>query len=585
MDWSLRLFCCLALAGGPLLRAEAPAARVIVLANSADDDSVRIARHYAEVRGVPPANVFTLPMPRDETISWSEFVESIWEPFQRELVRQQWIDAIPMKLIDEVGRTKLAFSGHRISYLVVCRGVPLRIRHDPALYAAVAPLTDHPLYRTNAAAVDSELSLLAHPGYPINAFLSNPLFHDDHPSAFDLGAVIKVSRLDGPTVGDAVQLVDRAVEAERSGLIGRAYVDLGGQHPLGDRWLETTLRELRELGFDTDVDRAPSTMPATARFDAPVLYFGWYAGALNGPFALPGFRFPAGAIAFHIHSYSAETLRSAEERWCGPLVARGVTATVGNVFEPTLELTHRPDLLLQALARGDTWGDAVMYAEPALSWQTIAIGDPLYRPFSLALDTQWSRRSRLSNDRLGYVVVRRMLQLEASHRQSDALELARRVQADRPSLALGVALGERLEEADNSGARAAVPGMPAITALRPDEWALARKAAEILFRSGHPAAALATLRGVLDAADLPTTLRDAWLREGVGYAEAAGDRAQAEKWRQQLALWSNPALSAGPQDRPAGDAVGARSGPRSGPRARRRWLPSRSDRSRDRCPG
>jgi uncharacterized protein (TIGR03790 family) len=113
-----------------------------------------------------------------------------------------------------------------------------------------------------------------------------------------------------------------------------------------------------------------------------VLYFGWYAATVNGPFTVPGFRFPPGTLAMHIHSFSAATLRDAATGWCGPLLARGVTATVGNVFEPYLQLTHRPDYLLRALARGENFGDAVYYAQPALSWNTIAIGDPLYRPFS-----------------------------------------------------------------------------------------------------------------------------------------------------------------------------------------------------------
>ena len=186
------------------------------------------------------------------------------------------------------------------------------------------------------------------------------------------------------------RLVDHALVAERTGLAGRAYVDIGGIHPDGDRWLESTAKQLAELGFDLDVDRDPTTLPVTARFDAPALYFGWYANDLNGPFALPSFQFPPGAIALHIHSYSARTVRSATEAWCGPLVARGVTATVGNVFEPYLQLTHDPSLLLRALARGMTFGEAATYAIPALSWQGVAIGDPLYRPFAVPLATQLS---------------------------------------------------------------------------------------------------------------------------------------------------------------------------------------------------
>ena len=65
-----------------------PADGVILLANSADPDSLRIARHYAAVRRVPEANIIALPLPLAETISWSEFVVTLWQPLQDELIRR-----------------------------------------------------------------------------------------------------------------------------------------------------------------------------------------------------------------------------------------------------------------------------------------------------------------------------------------------------------------------------------------------------------------------------------------------------------------------------------------------------------------
>jgi uncharacterized protein (TIGR03790 family) len=289
--------------------------RVVIVANSAAPDSVAIAQHYAKVRGVPMANVIALPMPDAETITWPEFVATLWQPLEDELVRRGWIDAIAMDLFDDVGRRKYAIAGHRIAALVVCRGVPLRIAHDQALFKDARPLTDHVEFRTNEGAVDSELSLLAQTDYPINACVPNPLFRNPVPTVDDLSRVVKVSRLDGPTAADALGLVDLAVEAERTGLLGRAYVDLAGPHETGDRWLTAAAAQLGDLGFDLSVGRGPQTLPENARFDAPVLYFGWYASDLNGPFTLPGFRFPPGAVAVHIHSYSARTLRSATEAW------------------------------------------------------------------------------------------------------------------------------------------------------------------------------------------------------------------------------------------------------------------------------
>lgn len=535
LRWFFRIFSLAILMAGPWLLAEDEAARVIVLANRLDDDSLRVARHYAEVRGVPLANIISLPMPVTETITWPDFVGAIWEPLLAELVRDGWIDAIPMKLRDGLGRTKYAVSGHRIAYLVTCRGVPLRIMHDAQLYEAVAPYTNNAIFRINAGAVDAELSLLAQPGYAINAFVPNPLYHQDHPSPLEAAQVVRVSRLDGPTTADALALVDHAVAAEKTGLLGRAYIDIGGNHADGERWLETAAKELRELGFDTDVDRAGATIPATARFDAPVLYFGWYTDRLNGPFALPGFRFPPGAIALHIHSYSAATLRSADTGWCGPLIARGVTATVGNVFEPYLQFTHRPDLLLQALARGATWGEASAFAAPVLSWQAIAIGDPLYRPMAVSLDEQWTHRRELPPRLAGYAALRKMGALETAKRKDEALALARQAQREAPCLAVGLALAQRLQAAgDRKGAGEALGFVRFLQGFPTDEWALTRQAALTLVACDQPAMAVTVFKVLLRSPGLPRELRLAWLPDARAAALTARDASQAETWTREM---------------------------------------------------
>lgn len=508
------------------------AARVVILANSAVPDSLRVARHYAAARGVPMANIVALPMPTEETIAWRDFVPQIWEPLVTRLVREGWIDAIPMNLVDEVGRRKYAVSGHRIAALVVCRGVPLRIAHDPALYADVPPYTAHQEYRTNQGAVDAELSLLAMPNYPINAFVPNPLFQNDRPTGFEYPAVVKVSRLDGPTVEDALALVDRALIAERDGLLGRGYIDIGDRDPIGNRWLESAATQLQQLGFDTTIDREPATFLVTARIDAPAIYFGWYAHDLNGPFALPGFRFPPGAIALHIHSYSATTLHSPTEGWSGPLVARGITATVGNVYEPYLMLTHRPDLLLHALARGANWVDAGYYALQALSWQEVLIGDPLYRPFAVPLDVQLVRLKELSPRLGGYAVLRRMHQLDDAGRRSEATALLRRTQSETPSLAVALALAQRLHDVgDAAGAVDALKFAGQRRSFAVDDWAVAREVARLLAACDQPEQAVRVWRVLLAEPTMPTSVRDPWLHDAAEAALAAGDTAQADAWK------------------------------------------------------
>lgn len=529
------------LLGLSLPAAEAPpepslqASRVIVLANTADPDSVALARRYATARAVPEANLLAWKMPVGESVSWREFVAAIWNPLLERLVAERWIDAIPMVTRDAAGRRKHAPNGHRIDALVVCRGVPLKLEHDAALYAEALPYTRRGEFRTNAGSVDAELSLLASPNYPINAFVPNPLFQNQAPSVADLRQVIRVSRLDGPTAADAGALIERAIMAEKTGLRGRAYVDIANRDAAGDGWFEATARQLVELGFDTSVDRDPGTFPQHARFDAPVLYFGWYSGAVDGPFTLPGFRFPPGAIALHLHSYSAATLRSPDSGWTGPFIARGVTATVGNVHEPYLSFTHAPHLLLRALARGASWVEAVYFALPALSWQAVAIGDPLYRPFPRERDIAVGADGEGATRFAPYGALRRMKRLEAEGRTAEALEAASAEHRLRPSLALGLALARRqldLGEASGAAASLALVRPPASPAS--DEWALFREAAVLLQETGRGEAALEWWLRLLELPALGTNLRLQWLPEAIRAARAAGNANRAEAWQAEL---------------------------------------------------
>jgi len=134
--------------------------------------------------------------------------------------------------------------------------------------------------------------------------------------------------------------------------------------------------------LETTVDQKPGTFPADFPMSQIAIYAGWYADNADGPFALPRVEFMPGAFAYHLHSYSAATLRSTTQNWCGPLLAKGATCTMGCVNEPYLPFTPNVVAFLARFANGFTFGEAAWAAQPVLSWQTTVIGDPLYRPFS-----------------------------------------------------------------------------------------------------------------------------------------------------------------------------------------------------------
>ena len=512
-----------------------PARRVIILANSADDGSVSLARYYAQRRGVPAENIIVLPLPTEETISRTEFQTTLNQPLQDELVKRHWIDGLASDETDQLGRKRYVMLGHRISYLVICRGVPLRIDHDPALPVELhGPLLNQAL-RTNAASVDSELALLAQSGFPLTGFVANPLYRNAAPLRLTEGQVVKVSRLDGPTWGDARRLVDQAILAEGTGVIGRAYIDLGGPHPQGDGWLAEAGKELAALGFETDTDRRPETMPVTARFDAPAFYFGWYIGDLNGPFTREGFRFPPGAIALHIYSYSATTLHSATSGWTGPLVAHGVTATFGNVNEPYLQFTVQPQLLVEALQAGRNLGDAAAYAQPVFSWMTIVVGDPLYRPFQVSFEDQWRNRATLPASLRAYVVLRRMRQLAAAGKGAEAVQVGREAQQAGDSIPVALTLAELQAAAgDREAAGHSLEGLLAPGVFTAAEAPLAVAGARQLEALGELKSALAVWEKLLDRSRLAREDRMAWLPLGLATAQAAKDLRLAAHWEADL---------------------------------------------------
>lgn len=503
-------------------------ARTLILVNSRQPESVALGEFYAGQRGIPRANLIALPLPEAETITWRTFIDQVWQPLQDRLFVHNWLEGVAGESLDAYGRRRVSVIGHRIAYLVVCRGVPLRIEHDPLLLAATKATRTPEQFRTNQGAVDAELSLLALGAYDINGLVPNPLFGREHAAGLNAELIVKVARLDGPSWADARRLVTSALDGERQGLAGRYYIDLKGPHPDGDHWLEAAQQQLEELGFEGDTETTSATFGAAARCDAPVFYFGWYASALNGPFARAGFTFPPGAIALHIHSASAVTLRSATAGWSGPLVARGVAATVGNVFEPYLQFTHRPDILLNRLAHGATLGDAAYAALPALSWQAILLGDPLYRPFAVSVEEQVQRIAQLPPALAPYVAIREARRLERAGKGDDARAVLRKEFRRAPSLPLALALAQlELRRNDVNAAIAALEFLRALSSYRVEDWPQARIGAQLLAEHGARATAL-QIYSALAAAPAPS--REACialLNEARQTAEAAGDQVRA----------------------------------------------------------
>ncbi len=511
------------------------AERVIVLANSEEPESVRLAEYYAEARGVPAANIVALPLSRGESMPWPEFVTTLFNPLQEWLVAHDWVDGIGMELFDEYGRRKYAMSGHRISFLVVCRGVPLKISNEAAWLQNELGQRLPAQFRRNDAALDSELTVISASGTPVNGFIPSPLFRQEKPTTTQLEQIVRVTRLDGPSFMAAKDMVTTAIRVEQDGLIGRAYTDTSGPFAHGDRWLEAAGEEIATAGWDLQKHANGGTMAGTDRADGMALYLGWYAGGVNGPFVLPGFRLARGAIALHIHSYSASSLRLENGGgWTGPLVARGAAATFGNVEEPYLEFTHRPDILMAALLRGARLGEAAYEALPGISWQAIALGDPLYQPFAVRLADQVARIDELPPLLAPYVAIREMQRREGEGDMVGALEWGRAQLKRTPSLALGWAVAQRLHAAGDDPAAAVTLGFAKWVRRAPAaDWGLVKQIATALGEWGDGPTSTLVWR-TLFAYPLPTDVRKSWLEAARQSSTMAGETNAALEWSRAL---------------------------------------------------
>ncbi len=520
--------------------AEITPANTIVVANDNNDDSLAVAEYYMKARGIPKENLVLITFSNDEEIGWHYFAGSLWNPLIEQLKNKNFLTGEFLPELDSAGRKRMKVSENKIGAIVLCRGLPLRIRHDAGIGETENAENVKREFAGNGASTDSELALLALPESRATAFVPNPLFNKPTPPAGAAGKIICVARLDAPTKQDCFRLVDDALFAERNGLAGRAYIDLGGPHQQGNVWLRQTGELLKKAGFDTTTETTPALLCDTTRFDAPAFYFGWYAADIAGRLADPKTRFVPGAIALHIHSFSARTLRSPAAGWCGPLVAHGAAATLGNVAEPYLQLTSVPPVFMSALLENKTLGEAYLAATPAWSWQTILVGDPLYRPFTVSPEAQTEAAFRAKPARGFYAILRSAVLLKNAGNAGEAVKLLTRAFMRYPALPAIVALNAF--EAD-AGKPVFLPASVQKLSEQEDSGTVLEFARFLAGKDKAPEA-LALYDIVLARENLSLVFLKTVPEEAAGLAEKAGDEVRAKKWR---ALIPPPP---GPESRP-----------------------------------
>ena len=364
---------------------------VVVVYNSLMPGSRTVAEHYAAMRQVPAGQVFGLELTTNEVMTRDDFTESLQKPLASKLeAAKLWRfgDVSVPAVNDQPAHKESRVVESKIRYAVLCYGVPLKIAPSSLVEEMVQKVTREE-FRRNEAAVDSELTWLpiSRNDVSLTGPLPNPFYATTNQAVLNCtNGFLMVARLDGPTAEIANHLVDKAMDAESNGFWGRAYFDARGLdktnfYSQGDAWILGAAEICRQEGFDVETDTNAETWRASFPMSHIAFYAGWYDGEVSGPFLDQQVEFMPGAFAYHLYSFSADSLRTTNHNWCGPLLSRGATCTMGCVYEPYLQFTPNIAFFAQSWCNGWTFGESAWASQIAVSWQTTVIGDPLYQPF------------------------------------------------------------------------------------------------------------------------------------------------------------------------------------------------------------
>jgi len=377
---------------------------VLVIANANAAKSKGLARYYMKKRQVPGKNLVLLFMTDKETCSREEYEKKAIPPIRRFLDENTGIRAIvtvfgvPLRIS---GPEKDQVEASTVSELETRKRVleeeltreknmenGLRQKKNNELSAVKTELEDYLKSVDKVAAFDSELALVKKDGYELNMWLPNPYYlgFRDQKLAITQSEVMMTSRLDGATEDVVKRIISDSIEAERTGLKGRAYFDARWKDP-GDKKVSgyafydrsihlasQSLSEKKRMGVvlnDSEDLFQNGESPDTA------LYCGWYSLARY----IDAFTWQKGSVGYHIASSECATLKNPDSQvWCKKMLDHGIAATIGPVGEPYVQAFPVPEVFFEFLTEGHlTLAEAYLVSLPYLSWKMVLIGDPLYR--------------------------------------------------------------------------------------------------------------------------------------------------------------------------------------------------------------
>jgi uncharacterized protein (TIGR03790 family) len=350
-------------------------ANVLVVVNTASAVAAPIAARYVRARTIAPDDVVRLTTATSEEIDRAQYERQIERPIA------EWITSHAAQ--------------DRILYIVLIKGVPLRIAGTPGRQGTLA-------------SVDSELTLLYRRLVGLRTQVMGPVANEYFRGSRSLADaklfshadhdLYLVSRLDGFTEADVYGLIDRGASPVRTGTFLLDSMGSDTERAV-DGWLRSSAAGIVAAGYPgrVELDTAPA---AVRRRTALLGYASWGSNDPQLRTRRLGLGFAPGALATLLVSSDARTVREPSATWqpsttaegeasfegspqslAADLIRDGVTGVSGYVAEPFLDGTLRPDILFPAYVAGFNLIEAFYLATPSLSWRSIVFGDPLCAPF------------------------------------------------------------------------------------------------------------------------------------------------------------------------------------------------------------
>lgn len=339
---------------------------VLVVQNENSPDSQAIAKYYLEKRAIPMKNLVTIRVPDEENLPTKTY---------------------ELKVRDVV-RNHITSNGLKIDFIVLTKGVPIRLDNDQGYSLDAFLMVDaHPV-RQNAPLKPLPFPLGGSQVQLTQEQVSkvmNPYLGATEPFDSNKYHMYLVTRLDGYSKEEAMRLVDSSITAtNQKGLFlldSSPGKRSGGGYAEMETLMQNASKLLKAKGFSVEYDENNDFIGQRQNIMG---YASW--GSNDGHFNPQAYRslmFRPGAIAETFVSTSARTFRRTQggQSLIADLIEQGVTGIKGYVSEPYTFALARVDLLFDRYTSGLNLAESFYAASMLLKWKDVVVGDPLCSPY------------------------------------------------------------------------------------------------------------------------------------------------------------------------------------------------------------